>query len=343
MLGVVVPGVYYLRCADAQTQSQDQQKQKPLVLKPDLPTTMSNHRLILKDGSYQICRRYEIVGDQVRYISVERGGDWEELPTDLVDWEKTRKWERDHADLGEDESPGMKEAAEVDKEEAASRAALAARTPEIVKGLELPDQDGVFALDTFHGTPELVEIPPHDADVNVKDKHGLQVVNPLAGASAHIELDGMHAKIHLHVSDPVFYLSLDARDDAVNVIRHAMTVDTGNAREARDSKHGAHSMKSGFYIVHVDERQTVRIVAELHQSATGQLSQKADAIRAKAEPMPGNLWLKLTPQEPLTIGEYALVEMLPTGEMSATLWDFRVDPRTEENPTAFGPIQREQR
>jgi hypothetical protein len=323
----------------AQDQQQQQSQKKPLVLKPDLPTTMSNHRLILKDGSYQICRRYEIVGDRVRYISVERGGDWEELPTELVDWEKTRKWERDHMDMGE-ESPGMKEAAALDKEEAASRAAEAARTPEIVKGLELPDQEGVFALDTFHGTPELVEIPPHEADVNVQQKHGLQVVNPLAGASAHIELDGMHAKIHLHVNDPVFYVSVGDREDKENVIRQAMTVNTGNAREARDSKHGAHSMKSGFYIVHVDERKALRIVAVLHQSATGELTQRADAVRAKAQPMTGNLWLKLTPDEPLTIGEYALVEMLPTGEMSATLWDFRVDPRTEENPTAYGPIQR---
>ncbi len=45
-----------------------------------MPGTGTNHRLILKDGTYQIVRKYEIVGDRVRYISVERGGDWEELP-----------------------------------------------------------------------------------------------------------------------------------------------------------------------------------------------------------------------------------------------------------------------
>jgi len=73
-----------------------QQTQTPLPLKPDLPNTGANHRLILKDGTYQLVRKYEVVGDRVRYISVERGGDWEELPLDLIDWEATRKWERDH-------------------------------------------------------------------------------------------------------------------------------------------------------------------------------------------------------------------------------------------------------
>jgi len=71
--------------------------QKPLPLKPSIPGMGSNHRLILKDGTYQMVRKYEIVGDRVRYISVERGGDWEELPVDLVDWDATRKWEESHA------------------------------------------------------------------------------------------------------------------------------------------------------------------------------------------------------------------------------------------------------
>ena len=77
--------------------------------------------MILKDGSYQLVRQYTIAGDRVRYLSLERG-DWEEMPTDLVDWEATRKWERDHAaPTGDDASPAMKEAADIDKEEADER------------------------------------------------------------------------------------------------------------------------------------------------------------------------------------------------------------------------------
>src|ERR1035438_4765711 len=97
------------------------QAQTPLPLKPDQPATTTNHRLILKDGSYQLVRKYEIRGDRVRYISVERGGDWEELPEDLIDWAATRKWEKQQADLVQAPSPAMQEAAEIDKEEAAER------------------------------------------------------------------------------------------------------------------------------------------------------------------------------------------------------------------------------
>jgi hypothetical protein len=113
--------------------------QKTLPLKPDVPGTGTNHRLILKDGTYQLVRKYEVVGDRVRYISIERSGEWEELPENLVDWDATRKWERDHATEIEGASPAMKEAADIDKEEAAERDQAKARRPEVAKGLELPD------------------------------------------------------------------------------------------------------------------------------------------------------------------------------------------------------------
>jgi hypothetical protein len=312
--------------------------QKPLPLPPDVPGMTTNHRLILKDGTYQLVRKYEIVGDRVRYISVERGGDWEELPSDLVDWEATRKWERDHVAAPEEPSPAMKEAADLDNEEAAERREQKARMPEVAKGLELPDEDGVFALDTYEGTPELVELVPSELSMNNKTRKGLSTLNPLAGAKASIEIEGPHAKVHLHVNDPAIYLSLGARDDAEKVISHAMTVDTGGAKEVASRKHGAHSPASGFAIVKVDERRALRVVGAIHLSPTGTITQEEDVIPTKVEVLPGKHWLKLTPNKQLLIGEYALVEILSPEEINQAVWDFRVDPQLGDNPGSLGPI-----
>jgi hypothetical protein len=326
--------------ASAQNQSQAQpHAQKPLPLKPDLPGLATNHRLILKDGSYQIVRKYEIVGDRVRYISLERGGDWEELPVDLVDWDATRKWERDHASQPEeDASPAMKEAADIDKEAAAERAEQLARRPEVAKGLELPDEDGVFALDTFQGTPELVELVPVDLALNAKNRHGLSTLNPLAGAKASLELDGQHAKIHLHVNDPAIYLALAASDNAEKVLSHALTVETKGAKDVANRKHGAHSPASGFAIVRADERKAVRIVGAVHVSPSGTVTQDEDVIPAKVEVVPGKHWLKITPDQPLAIGEYALVEIISASDINQSVWDFRVDPQLGDNEGSLGPI-----
>jgi hypothetical protein len=174
--------------------------------------------------------------------------------------------------------------------------------------------------------------------MNPKTKHGLSTLNPLAGAKANLELDGAHAKVHLHVNDPAIYLSLGARDDAEKVLSHAVTVDTGGAKEVVNRKHGAHSPTSGFAIVHVDERRALRIVGAVHVSPTGTITQNEDVIPAKVEVLPGKHWIKLTPDKPLLIGEYALVEILSASDINQSVWDFRVDPQLGDNAGSLGPI-----
>jgi hypothetical protein len=318
------------------------QSSKPLPFKPGVPGMGKNHRLILKDGSYQMVRDYQIVGDRVRYLSQERS-DWEELPVDLVDWDATRKWEKEHADLvEEDTSPAMKEAEEIDKEESAERGEQSARMPRVAEGLELPDEDGVFVLDTFHGTPELVELAPNNLSMNAKTRHGVGVLNPVATQKASLELEGAHAKVHLHVNDPEIYLSLGVEDEAEPVLTHPITVDTGGAK-AVNGKHGAHSAQSGFAIVRVDERQAVRIVGAVHMSPSGTVTQDEDTVITKVEVMPGKRWLRIVPQQKLIIGEYALVEIISPSDISESVWDFRVDPAMGDNPGSIGPILKQGR
>jgi hypothetical protein len=314
------------------------QEGTPLTLKPDLPGLQRNHRLILKDGSYQVVREYKVTGDRVRYFSVERS-EWEELPENLVDWDATRKWERVNTPAYDqnESSPAMKEAEDIDKQENAAREEVKARTPEVSAGLNLPDQDGVFALDTFHGTPELVELTETDINIDQKGRHGLGILNPTAGRNANLELDGRHSRIHLHVNDPAIYLSLANSDDNTEVSGHAMTVNTNGAR-AVNNKRGAQSAQSGFAIVRVDERNAVRIVGAVHLNRDGSVTQNEDVIPAKAEVLPGKHWIRIQPEQPLMIGEYALIEIVAPSDISPTVWDFRVDPTRGDNPGSITPI-----
>ena len=313
--------------------------QAPLPLQPNQPAAAAGHRLILKDGSYQIVRKYEVTGDRVSYISVERSGDWEELPLELVDWEATRKWERDLATAPIVE-PALtaKEAEDLEKAEADESEEQRARHPVVAKGLELPDADAVFALDTFQGKPELVELVAVDLSVNGKYKLGLRTLNPLAGARASLEIDGAHAKVHLHVFDPSIYLPREEREDAEQPISPAPANKTGNAKETAGGKHVAHAPLSGYALVRVEEREEKRILGAFHASLTGTVTQDENVIPAKIEALTGNHWLKITPNQPLAAGEYALVEIISASEINQSVWDFRIDPASNDNPGSIGSI-----
>jgi hypothetical protein len=232
----------------------------------------------------------------------------------------------------------MKEAEDLDKEEAAKRADELARMPQVAPGLELPEQDSVFALDTFQGTPALVELPPNELAVDAKTHHGLSSFNPMAAAHASIELPGSHAKVHLHVNDPAIYLALSLAEDAEQVTSHAITVDTGNAKNVANRKRGARSQQSGFAIVRVDERNKVRIIGAIHIARNGQISQDENVVPTKVEVLPGKHWVKVTPAQPLTIGDYALIEILSPTDINQTVWDFRVNPTLGDNPGSITPI-----
>jgi len=142
------------------------------------------------------------------------------------------------------------------------------------------------------------------------------------------------------VNDPAIYLSLNVSNDTEPVLSHPMTVNTGGAKEIAGRKHGAHSPSSGFAIVRVDERNTMRIVGAIHMSPTGTVTQDEDVIPAKAEVLPGKHWMKITPAQTLTIGEYALVEIISPSDINQSVWDFQVDPRQGDNPGSLGPLLR---
>src|SRR5271168_3032882 len=147
--------------------------QHTTALQPDA-TTPHRTRLILKDGSYQIIMSYKVVGNVVHYVSAERGGAEEEIPLSLVDLEATKRWEKQHAKPADADNPdNPQQPPAIDPELLKEEADRAALTPEVAKDLRLPEEDSTLALDTYHGTPELVPLAQTDSDLNRNTGHNL--------------------------------------------------------------------------------------------------------------------------------------------------------------------------
>ena len=307
-----------------------------------------NQRLILKDGSYQVVTKYQKVGDRVRYLSAERG-QWEELPANLVDWAATEAWAQEHkpgaqpppeapqASPGAPVAPSIPEAAAIDKEEQHARA----RTPYVLPGLRLPDQDGVWALDTFRDQPELVALTQNSGGVNRETGHNVlrAALNPVGGMKQSVQIPGAESKVKLHVDEPALYVSITGADDN-EAEPSAVTVDTGGAASIKD-KNGS-SANSQYAIVRVQSnfKKDYRVVSGIKIGVAGKVTQTEDVIPTTMQALPGNRWVKLTPQQPLTIGDYALMELLGPGEVNLSVWDFRIDPRGPDNKNALIPLQR---
>ena len=308
-------------------------------------------RLILKDGSYQLVMSYTVSGNIVNYMSAERG-EMEQIPAELVDWDKTKKWERAHADNSSsggraDDAAASHIDPELEKEEADRRAL----TPEVATDLHLPEQDSVLALDYFQGTPELVPLVQSDGELNRQTSHNILklTLNPRAASHAIVSLKGVQSAVQMHVAQPEIYLRVG--DDAV-VSRsgQVFTVDThgaGSEKNAATSSGG--SQNSGYVMVRADVRTDARVLASFNIGAVGDARKpQQDVVDTKAEVLPGGHWMKITPVRPLDFGEYALMEIVSDNQVNTGVWDFGVHPVAPENkdvlkPQPKKPIQLERR
>lgn len=292
-------------------------------------------RLILNDGSYQIVMSYRIVGQRVVYVSAERGGQQEEIPLALVNLDATRRFEAEH---GPQANRDQTQAApvispELQKEEA-DRAALA---PEVAPDLRLAPQENVLALDVFQGSPELVPLLQSSTDLGRNEQHNIlkAMINPRSASHQIALLKGEKSDIQMHVPEPVFYLRTD---DAQIATGTALTVDTHGASTAADRK--PRPAGSEYVIVRVDVREGARVVASFNTSALGTTRQEANIVASVATPLPGGHWLKITPSQPMLIGEYALIEVLGDNQINLGVWDFGVHPTAPENRDVLLPEKR---
>ena len=187
--------------------------------------------LILEDGSYQtIEMSYTVKGKIVSYVSAERG-ETEELPNDLVDWDATRKWERQHLAADDGQAPAPAIDPELLKEEADRRAL----TPEVAPDLSLPEEDSVVALDYFQGTPELVPLVQSQGELNHVTSHNIlkMALNPRAASHEIEQLKGEESPVQMHVDAPVIFLRIG---DDTGIARGGtpFTVDTHGSWRNQD-------------------------------------------------------------------------------------------------------------
>jgi hypothetical protein len=312
----------------------------------------NGQRLILKDGSYQLITKYEVKGDRVRYFSAERD-QWEEVPKDLVDWAATEKWKHDHdpsaskaaggaaAGPVDPNDPGQVEAAKIDAEEYAARNEEYARMPVILPGLRLPDETGVWILDTYDGDPELVHALQANGDLNRASEHSILRggVGEKRGAKELIRIEGATAKVQLHVDQPVIYVSLDNPSaEKETAPESALVVDTHGASAALRDKNSHSSPDSRYVILRLTSFHNLRTASAAEVYRVVEAGHSEDVIETTKELLPGARWMKLTPKVPLLIGEYALIEILSPRELNLDVWAFGVNPRAHENKDARAPI-----
>ena len=297
-------------------------------------------RLILKDGSYQVVMSYRVKGDRVILVSAERAGAEEEIPLALVDLEATQKWEQQHsapASLDEmEQAPPPKIDPELLKEEEERRAL----SPEVAPDLRLPEQDSVLALDEFRGLPELVPLSQSSGDLNQTTSHNVVrgLVNPMSSPHQIVQLKGEKAAAQLHVNQPVLYVRV-GEDAGIGTGGTPLVVDTHGA-SAAPVNNAKPPVGSEYVIVRVDVRLNARVVASFSINRLGDVRRQEDVVETTAEALPGGHWMKLTPKEPLSFGEYALMEVISPKEVNLGVWDFGVHPTAPENRDAVKPEPR---
>ena len=293
-------------------------------------------RLYLTDGSYQIVLNYRVQGKLVLYRSAERAGQEESIPLKLVDLNATHQWEQRAADRA-----AGKETVELDPALVKEEADRAARSPEVANNLHLPDDDSVLALDTYIGQPQLAILQQTDGELNRQTAHNLlrATVNPLSTSHQLVELKGERSAVQLHVPDPVLYLRLDEdQPTADEAPAGALQIDTHGARGIPHEK----TPKAATYaIVRVDVRRGSRVVTSFSLNLLGQQQRQADVINTTTATLPGGHWLSITPKEPLTFGEYALMEVLDPKTVNLAVWDFGIHPTAGPNRDAIVPEARQ--
>jgi hypothetical protein len=243
-------------------------------------------KLYLKDGSYHLVKSYEVQGDRVRYYSLERS-EWEEVPVSLVDFAATERAQR------EEEVERQRQ-----REEARELSRQRFERPEatgfeVAPGIRLPQEEGVFAFD---GT-RVIRLIQSSAETVTDRKRAtllLALPGPLVKNRAYVVLPGAKAAVRILATQPTFYVQ------------------------------SADGLGSKLELIAVKPRKEIREVEKVEwRGGIGKPSELRAAVPLeRSEIAPGIF--KLTPTQPLELGEYALGELIQE-KLNLELWDFGIE------------------
>jgi hypothetical protein len=261
-------------------------------------------KLVLKDGSYQLIRNYEIQGDRVRYYSLERD-DWEEIPASMVDWDATKK-----AEAAEDKSnAAILEKAKIQEAEASMEPPLEvdASLP-IAPGIFLPEGEGMFALEgkTIKRIAQAGSAMETDKKTVLK-----QVLSPIPiiPSKHNLDLPGARAAVRLTSAEPEFYLR---------------EVQTDPERDSALERTGRQSVSGPeVALMRAKIKGNKRVLESIRSFFGQEVSQERDEIAIQRWEVAPDVY-RFTLSTPLPPGEYALAEILSDG-INLFVWDFGVD------------------
>ena len=273
--------------------------------------TLRGKKLVLKDGSYQLIREYELKGERVRYFSTERG-QWEEIPTAMVDWDATKK-----AETTEEKT----DAALVEKVRVQEAARQALNTPldvdaslTVAPGVFLPDGEGMFALEG----KSVRRIEQVGSQVKADKANVLKRVLspiPIIPAKQNVEIAGARAGVRLTTQHPEFFL----REPPPDPDRH-----TSIERSGRVGDIGPEVV-----LVRAKVKGNKRLLESIRSYFGQEVGQERQEIAMQRWDVTAEVF-RFTLGEPLPPGEYALAEILPDG-LNLYVWDFAVDaPRPQK-------------
>jgi hypothetical protein len=270
----------------APTQEVAQQSQS---VQPDKsPVLPRGKKLLLKDGGFQLIREYKIEGDHVRYYSLD-SHQWEEMPVDLVDWDATRKLEKEEIDR--DAATAAKVRA-IEKARTADMIDIDASL-EAAPGVFLPPQEGVFV----YASNQVSQLQQAGTDIKADTGRILKqilVPIPIVPSRHNVSIKGTRAKLRITDTQPEFYVrTADAHEPQMELI---------------------HAKVKGYerFLENID-------------SIFKKESVKADTVPMQRWVIAHGVF-RFTLGRPLDPGEYALAEVVQEeGGNSIYVWDVGVD------------------